>query len=355
MDAAKQVGGAAKDSLVIAFSRFMEDEVSRAILKTTSHTPEAPNDKHMKRLITASKGADPNLKMDDMLDMFQKRLHVRDATVVLKSLVTLHCLLQDGGQPIVNATCKRAAHLFNTHMQLKDIADTPETMGQMRFIRGYMRYLEERCMAANACEMRLENDIFSNDQHWTPTVAANAMLCMKSWIPQLAVMTEMDLNIHDLSGSDSEIAALKAVLKDSRRLYTAFTIRMIWMLERVANLENRERKELLELFESYCVQIRALNAMCAQVSKIPQLTEYAVQLQELPSSAIQKLKEAHDPTSSSVSREEIPDDVEVTQLDPSLRAPHRHTGGHSHSPVAPPRTPQPPPPAVEEEPDLLNF
>jgi len=94
MDAAKQVGGAAKDSLVIAFSRFMEDEVSRAILKTTSHTPEAPNDKHMKRLITASKGADPNLKMDDMLDMFQKRLHVRDATVVLKSLVTLHCLLQ---------------------------------------------------------------------------------------------------------------------------------------------------------------------------------------------------------------------------------------------------------------------
>lgn len=30
--------------------------------------------------------------------------------------------------------------------------------------------------------------------------------------------------------------------------------------------------------------------------------------------------EAHDPTSSSVSREEIPDDVEVTQLDPSLRA-----------------------------------
>eukprot|EP00667_Euglena_gracilis_P016716 EG_transcript_17505 len=341
----KQVGGVAKDSIMIAFSRLMEDEVSRAILKTTSHVQEPPNDKHLKRLITASKGADPNLKMDDILDQIQKRLHVRDTIVVLKTLVTMHILMQDGGQPLVTATCKRAAHLFNTHMQLKDIADTPETMGQMRFIRGYMRYLEERCMASNACEMRLENDIFSNDQQWTSTAAANALLCMKSWIPQLQVMTEMDLNINDLSESEAEIAAMKAVLKDSRRLYTAFTIRMIWMLERVSNLQARERKELLELFESYCSQIRALNAMCAQVTKIPQLTEFAVQLQELPASAVQKLKDAGDSGSPSA-HEDVPDDVEVAPLDPALRGPRR--------PSADPHPPAPPKPKADEL-DLLDL
>eukprot|EP00668_Euglena_longa_P001940 GGOE01002264.1.p1 GENE.GGOE01002264.1~~GGOE01002264.1.p1 ORF type:complete len:356 (-),score=69.87 GGOE01002264.1:331-1302(-) len=323
----------------------MEDEVSRAILKTTSHVSEPPNDKHLKRLITASKGADPNLKMDDILDQFQRRLHVRDTTVVLKTLVTMHCLLQDGGQPLVTATCKRAAHLFNTHMQLKDIADTPETMGQMRFIRGYMRYLEERSMASNACEMRLENDIFSNDQQWTSTAAANAMLCMKSWIPQLQVMTEMDLNMNDLAESEAEIAALKAVLKDSRRLYTAFTIRMIWMLERVSNLQARERKELLELFEAYCTQIRALNAMCAQATKIPQLTEFAVQLQELPASAVQKLKEAGDSGTTS-GHEDVPDGVEVAPLDAALRNPRK---------VSAAAEPSPPPKPKADELDLLDL
>ena len=115
---AKKAGGYLKEKFTIGISRVTGDEVSRSIMKTTSHMLKAPKDKHLQRLLSATHGhcsADSLEKHKDMaayiVEELEKRSHTHNWIVVLKTMITSHHMLIDGSLSTTSDQKKPAADL----------------------------------------------------------------------------------------------------------------------------------------------------------------------------------------------------------------------------------------------------
>eukprot|EP01059_Diplonema_ambulator_P027184 TRINITY_DN4495_c1_g1_i1.p1 TRINITY_DN4495_c1_g1~~TRINITY_DN4495_c1_g1_i1.p1 ORF type:complete len:475 (+),score=156.93 TRINITY_DN4495_c1_g1_i1:36-1427(+) len=283
---AKKTGGYLKDKVMIAKTRVMSDEVQRAILKTTSHKLKPPNEKHVDRLIAASYGHYPNVKLEDIVSDLEKRLHCHETTVVLKALVTLHLLLKSGSLDMGMAIARHSGLFHVSHIKELDTAAS-------QFVKEYARYLEERCMAVlqSGCRNKFEKtkpictelDRLSTGQ---------ALMATKCYTLQLDVLTEISLIKAPVWAENPVIVcACKLAVQDSKLLYVLLSKRSLWLVDNAVDFSEGDRMRALEIFGMFSASSKKLLKMFAKLRQQKTfLTKDIPDLTPLPDSTIEQLR-----------------------------------------------------------------
>eukprot|EP00906_Rhabdomonas_costata_P021480 RCo031188 len=292
MSLAKSLGGFVKDKLVITATRLTDDEINRAILKTTGHEMEPINEKHLLRLIEASKGhyegrGGKVMELPEILAELIKRMHVWDWVTVLKTMIVLNRLLQEAAAPMAELIIVKGRDIFNLRAQLKSLANSPEAHCEARFIRQYGRCLEERCVAAVNTRLRIEEDIFSVDQQFDRESAADALTAIDSWELVLQTVEEVEINPADLTNNPVNQEAVRCIVVDAKRFFAAISIRLIWLLNHLAKVA--DKSALLKQYELYTKHIEGLNRVFADARNFGVPVEDC-NLSEMPTVSLERVR-----------------------------------------------------------------
>jgi hypothetical protein len=306
---AKRLGGYLKEKWTIGMSRVSSDEVVRAIMKVTSHKLKTPNPKHLARLINATHGnyQSGSTTYDDVngfiVEELEKHTHSRDWVVVLKTLLTLHSLMNEGSDEVLaKITSHRSA--FNTS-RMKELADSPDGAQQQGFIHAYARYLEERCVTIAACKFqtRIESDEFL--LRYLEISAATAAPITASLLLQLEVMLDVEFRVAALNNHAS-LEALRLVINDGKRLFVVLTKRVVAMLDEFHTYGRTEKKAWLELFKRFQNAAKKMADLFRRINNNDEVTlgEKLPTLQVMPDAITTQLESFL-----------LDDEVQVTRLD----------------------------------------
>ena len=255
----KKAGGYLKEKFTIVASRISHDEVVRAIAKVSSHKLKLPNEKHMLRLLQASYGfynagktvyADVN---DFIVTELEKRTHVHDWIVVLKTFLVMHRLMHDGSEDVNKALHNHRRIFCGSY--IKDLADTTDGALQQRVISQYSRYLEERlCCEATLRPLgfgwhRIESEEFSQalgaitDIKKLSTVMAPMLLLLE-------VMLDIEYTDAVVS-NEATLQLFENLVQDAKRLYVVLTDRIKVYLDAFDGMPSAGRKLCLEVYSRY--------------------------------------------------------------------------------------------------------
>ena len=305
---AKKAGGYLKEKFTIGISRVTGDEVSRSIMKTTSHMLKAPKDKHLQRLLSATHGhcsADSLEKHKDMaayiVEELEKRSHTHNWIVVLKTMITFHHILIDGSLS-ANRVMQRNRGLFCMRA-VKDLADSPDGAAQKNFIEHYIRYLEER----NISQARIDVDPrIESDEYLTVLKSMSNEVLAKA-MTQLIQQLECIANIEFREVVVDNFATLDAynlLIADGTRLYGMLANRMLYILERFDEMEIMAKQTWLSVYRRYAKCVHSLALLFQRLlsanrhfsSPIPKINEF-------PADVLMKLEQ--DVEYSSIPKETI--------------------------------------------------
>jgi len=256
---AKKLGGYLKEKLTIAWSRFSDDELVRAVTKVSSHMLKIPNEKHLQRLINAtygqynSGGNDYGDVNKWIVEALESHLHAHNWVVVLKTAIAYHRLMQDGSDAWNVAMSLRRGLFSLSHT--KDLADSPDGAEQQIFITNYLRYLEERQIAQTANHnrmkgMRIENQAFANQLLAVP--GREAVTVTSSLLLQFETAIDVQFIPHAVNNF-ATLQGHRNCLNDAKLLFVAISRKMVNILEKIETMDPQEREAWLPIYKRYAV------------------------------------------------------------------------------------------------------
>lgn len=321
---AKKAGGYLKEKFTIGISRVTGDEVSRSIMKTTSHMLKAPKDKHLQRLLSATHGhcsADSLEKHKDMaayiVEELEKRSHTHNWIVVLKTMITFHHILIDGSLS-ANRVMQRNRGLFCMRA-VKDLADSPDGAAQKNFIEHYIRYLEER----NISQARIDVDPrIETDEYLTVLKSMSNEVLAKA-MTQLIQQLECIANIEFREVVVDNFATLDAynlLIADGTRLYGMLANRMLYILERFDEMEIMAKQTWLSVYRRYAKCVHSLALLFQRlVSANRHFSSPIPKINEFPADVLMKLEQ--DVEYSSIPKETIHFEDDEPEAAPAAQTP----------------------------------
>lgn len=268
---AKKLGGYLKEKMTIAWTRFSDDELVRAVTKVSSHMLKIPNEKHMQRLINATYGQynSGGTEYGDVnkwiVEALESHLHAHNWVVVLKTAIAFHRLMADGSDAFNNAVQSRRGLFSLSH--IKDLADSPDGAEQQIFVTNYMRYLEERQIAQSANaqrmkNMRIENSAFAN-QLLAVQGRESVTVCSS-----LLLQFETAIDVQFIPHAVNNFATLQGhrnCLNDAKLLFVAISRKMVSILEKIEGFTPEEREAWLPIYKRYALASRKFAAKLTEM------------------------------------------------------------------------------------------
>jgi hypothetical protein len=318
-------------------SRVSQDELERAIWKTTSSKVKVPNEKHMERILNASfqhfvSGGTAEVSMPSIVSRIEKRMHTHEWVVTLKSLLVFHRILKDASQELHDAVIAERT-LFNTS-KAKDVSDSEYGRRLDRFIKQYFRYLEERCACTRARDhgVDLEMRRRIEDETFTEMFASwpieRVLQATEFFNQQLATFLQIEI---DTSIIDNPTVALgwMYLVQDSRQLTSVITDRCMYLLDLASQMAPEEKKRLVDIFRTYNGNLEGINKLYAGLKDV-QTFHGLPQMTLLPLAAVEAI------IREDASPKQGQQEIEVCSLEDIL--------GPSSAPPPPPPPPPPKPP-----------
>jgi hypothetical protein len=270
---AKKLGGYLKEKLTIAWTRFSDDELVRAVTKVSSHMLKIPNEKHMQRLINATYGQynSGGTEYGDvnkwLVEALESHLHAHNWVVVLKTALAFHRLMADGSDAFNSAVQARRGLFSLSH--IKDLADSPDGAEQQIFVTHYLRYLEERQIAQSANaqrlkNMRIENQAFANQYL---TIQGRESVVVTS---SLLLQFETAIDVQFIPHSVNNFATLQGhrnCLNDAKLLFVAISRKIVNILEKIEGFSPEDREAWLPLYKRYAIASRKFAARLAEMKQ----------------------------------------------------------------------------------------
>ena len=294
----KKAAGYFKEKFTIGLSRVTGDEVTRAIMKTTSHMLKAPNEKHLQRLLSATHGHfSENAQKEGMsmcryiIEELEKRSHTHNWIVVLKTMLTFHAFLIDGSDE-VNKVMQRNRNLF-CGRSIKDLADSPDGAAQQRFITTYIRYLEER----NITQMRIDLEVRIESSEYLTALKMMPMNILAQALTQLLQQLECIAVLEFREEIINNFATLEAhtrLINDGSHLYAFIADRMVYALEHFDELETKANKETwVVVYKRYAICIAHLRILFEKMrrSRVSWGSIRIPEIKEFPEALLTKLEE----------------------------------------------------------------
>jgi hypothetical protein len=334
---AKKLGGYLKEKLTIAWTRFSDDELVRAVTKVASHMLKIPNEKHMQRLINAtygqynSGGTDYGDVNKWMVEALESHLHAHNWVVVLKTALAFHRLMADGSDAFNTAVQNRRGLFSLSH--IKDLADSPDGAEQQIFVTHYLRYLEERQIAqlANAQRlknMRIENQAFANQL--LSIVGREAVTVTSSILLQFETAIDVQFIPHAVNNF-ATLQGHRNCLNDAKLLFVAISRKMVNILEKIEGFTPEEREAWLPIYKRYSLASRKFAARLTEMknSRVS-WGEDLPTIRPLPDDILEQLASVLDPKYQprNVGTGELP----VVKLSDITRANNTNTNERSHTP-----------------------
>eukprot|EP00744_Colponema_vietnamica_P003687 GILI01005612.1.p1 GENE.GILI01005612.1~~GILI01005612.1.p1 ORF type:complete len:572 (-),score=168.06 GILI01005612.1:254-1969(-) len=317
----KKAAGYFKEKFTIGLSRVTGDEVTRAIMKTTSHMLKAPNEKHLDRLIRATHGHYSEEARQEggvgryIIEELEKRSHTHNWIVVLKTMLVFHAFMIDGSDE-VNKYMQRNRNLF-AGRSIKDLADSPDGAAQQRFIEFYTRYLEER----NVTQMRIDLEVRIESSEYLTALKMMPMGVLAQALGQLLQQLECIANIPFREEIINNFATLEAhtrLINDGAHLYAFISDRMVYALEHFEELDSTASKQTwLTLYKRYIKCIRALAKFFDSMrrSRVTWGSIVIPQIKEFPDALLTKLEDDVSKAESATSAGTKPTTDEVPEVE----------------------------------------
>ncbi|ORC84626.1 putative clathrin coat assembly protein [Trypanosoma theileri] len=339
----KRGGGYLKEKAIIGLSIVTGDELDRAIMKTTSHMLKAPKEKHMQRLLAATYGhyksnsRDGKSICDYIVSELEKRLHTHNWIVVLKALVTLHRLMTDGSNELIDSI-QRNRSLFCAR-NTKDLSENVEGSIQSAFIRQYFRYLEERASSQQSIgnTNRIESVEFSS---YLRSLDVDSLApIFQVLLTQLASLLEIDYR-ETIVDNFCTLEAYQKLVDDGKILYQLLSDRIIFILDGFSDFPLEKKKYWLQLYKEYNIiaeRLRFFYNSILDSSKV--FAQPPPRLKPLPASLLEQLED--DVRMSNIACEDVTETLEslgITRGEEKEEVPSKEVAKRPPSPLSPKTT-----------------
>jgi len=221
------------------------DAIKKAVIKATSLEHGPPKEKHLQTLLTA---VGEGLAKETFYEIVQ-RLHSKDATTVLKSLMVFHRLLRETpSRDKLYGKC----HVYMSDLRLPKFMDssTAESMQASTLVRNYAGYLEEKMQCVRSSSFEYDKDSAKSLAHVGEIVPEQVMQDVKSLMALLdtgyACSIREQSNVHPTS-----VAAFSLVFKDLRILYQSLNKAILRLLESYFEMPKVIAVKILVMYKEY--------------------------------------------------------------------------------------------------------
>ncbi|EAN79443.1 clathrin coat assembly protein, putative [Trypanosoma brucei brucei TREU927] len=336
----KRGAGYLKEKAIIGLTRVTGNELDRAIYKVTSHKLKAPKEKHMQRVLAATRGYSSQKThkgrntCEYIVSEFEKRLHTHNWIVVLKTLVTFHRLMKDGSDEVNN--CIQQNRNIFCFRNIKDLSESSEGAVQSVFIRQYMYYLEERSSSQRklGASKRMENSEFGVFLRSLDVDTLGPVF--ESLLVQLSALVEVQYK-EAIVDNFCTMEAFQRLVNDGKLLYQILSDRAIFILDGFSGFTLQQKKDWVRRYREYTVVGERLRLLFESIANSKRMfDEPPPPLKALPGSLLESLE--REVRLSSIAHEDITETLESLGITADEKTPLKATTSDGtmaiYSPVA---------------------
>ncbi|KAJ1476382.1 ANTH domain-containing protein, partial [Baffinella frigidus] len=221
------------------------EPLKKAVVKATSLEHGPPKEKHVQFLMHEMR--DANIR--DIFEEVFLRLHNKDATIVLKSIMVFHRLL--GGAPPSYKLFDRI-YASRGEFRLSRFLDetTHESMQASRMVQSYAMFMEEKIEMHHDVRFPYERNTEDAARHVADISPEQLMQDVKSIMSLLDVGYKCSFRevstVHPTS-----IAAFSLIFKDMRILYHALNKGVLRLLENYFEMPKMVASKILALYKNF--------------------------------------------------------------------------------------------------------
>uniref|UniRef100_A0A6G1SFD5 Phosphatidylinositol-binding clathrin assembly protein LAP n=1 Tax=Aceria tosichella TaxID=561515 RepID=A0A6G1SFD5_9ACAR len=219
--------------------------LARTVCKATTEEVLGPKKKHIDYLLACTD--EPNVSIPQLANLLIDRSQHTSWTVVFKSLITIHHLLNYGNERFTQYLATS-----NHSFELNDFMDrtTPQGYGMSTFVRRYAKYINNKIGSYKALAIDLCKIKPGKDNGLRTMNMENLCKTLPVVHNQFDSLLDFGAEAKDLNNGII-MAAFRLLYKDLNRIFVAYQEAIINLVERYFKLSRKKTREALNMYKKY--------------------------------------------------------------------------------------------------------